>query len=186
MCTSILRSLNHRGTYSWWYYSMAVLRCWINWFAYLCMVLFLSLTSKRCSCKISYSYRTFNMYLKASQAFFCFRNNIICPWTTHILKIYPSDLIIVLNYILYFIEIYHLQAWYISIIPPNMWLSLPEDKSREHRNVKYYYFNHILFLDMVFSHLPLYFWKIPRHVKWRGKNTMVKKKLEKIIIFAEK
>ena len=35
---------------------------------------------------------------------------------------------------------YHLQAWYISIIPPNMWLSLPEDKSREHRNVKYYYF----------------------------------------------
>jgi hypothetical protein len=27
-----------------------------------------------------------------------------------------------------FIEIY-LQAWYISIIPPNMWLSLPEDKS---------------------------------------------------------
>jgi hypothetical protein len=31
---------------------------------------------------------------------------------------------------------YHLQAWYISIIPPNMWLSLPEDKSREHRNVK--------------------------------------------------
>ena len=35
---------------------------------------------------------------------------------------------------------YHLQAWYISIIPPNMWLSLPEDKSREHRNIKYYYF----------------------------------------------
>ena len=35
---------------------------------------------------------------------------------------------------------YHLQAWYISIIPPNMWLSLLEDKSREHRNVKYYYF----------------------------------------------
>jgi hypothetical protein len=35
---------------------------------------------------------------------------------------------------------YHLQAWYISIIPPNMWLSLPEDKSQEHRNVKYYYF----------------------------------------------
>ena len=35
---------------------------------------------------------------------------------------------------------YHLQAWYISIIPPNKWLSLPEDKSREHRNVKYYYF----------------------------------------------
>jgi hypothetical protein len=24
---------------------------------------------------------------------------------------------------------YHLQAWYISIIPPNMWLSLPEDNS---------------------------------------------------------
>ena len=30
-------------------------------------------------------------------------------------------------------------------------------------------FNHDLFLDMVFSHLPLYFLKIPRHLKWREK-----------------
>jgi hypothetical protein len=36
----------------------------------------------------------------------------------------------------YFFGKYHLQVWYISIIPPNMWLSLHEDKSREHRNVK--------------------------------------------------
>ena len=50
------------------------------------------------------------------------------------------------------------ESWYISIIPPNMWLSLLEDKSREHRNVKYStILNHDLFLDMVFSHLPLYF-----------------------------
>jgi hypothetical protein len=30
-----------------------------------------------------------------------------------------------------FTEIYYLHAWYISIIPPNMWLSLPEDKYNE-------------------------------------------------------
>ena len=69
-----------------------------------------------------------------------------------------------------------------------MWLSLPEEKSREHRNVNTTIFNHDLFLDMVFSHLPLFFISEKYHGTYNGgkKNTIAKEKLEKIIIFAEK
>ena len=67
-----------------------------------------------------------------------------------------------------------------------MWLSLLEDKSREHRNVKYYYFkSRSIFRHGIFPPAVV-FLKNTTALKMAGKNTMVKEKLEKVIIFAEK
>jgi hypothetical protein len=38
---------------------------------------------------------------------------------------------------------------------------------------------------MVFSHLPLYFGKIPRHLKWRGKKYYDEGKIGEILNFIQ-